>query len=224
MIEFRCVSRAIAFPLKPDLSYMAYAYQLKLSAISNLSDARFAAAAGINYIGFCFDTGSSDLIPPLKAKEIIDWTSGSHVVGEFGNQDIEEIKTIAELLQVDIVELDNAMLPDELAAIEFPIIKVVDAAHFNAEQLQTELKAYQPHVQAFRLKNWEHLLIAEPTLLDAWKGQVFLELNENNSQTEQLLHQIKPFGISVHGGNEERVGLRDFDALNALLERLEVVE
>ncbi len=199
---------------------MAYSYQLKLSSITNLSDARFAAAAGINYIGFCFDTSSADLIPPLKAREIIDWTSGSHVVGEFGNQDKEEITTIAELLQVDILELNNSMLPDELGVFEFPIIKVVDCAWFSANQIQTELKAYDTYVQAFRIKNWEQVMQQNPTLLDPWKEKVFLELGDSFSSIEALLNQIKPFGLSIHGGHEDRVGLRDFDELNNLLERL----
>jgi phosphoribosylanthranilate isomerase len=62
-----------------------YPAKIKLSNITNLSDARYAAAVGIDYIGFCFDTNDANYIPPVKAKEIFEWTSGTIVVAEFGS-------------------------------------------------------------------------------------------------------------------------------------------
>jgi hypothetical protein len=71
-----------------------YPSKIKLSNINNLSDARFAAAVGIDYIGFCFDADDASYIPPVKAKEIFEWTSGINIVAEFGEQRIDEIKDI----------------------------------------------------------------------------------------------------------------------------------
>ena len=101
----------------------AQTVKIKLGNITNLSDARFAAAAGIEYMGFCFDTNNVNYIPPVKAKQIIDWTSGCFVVAEFGNQSIHEIIAITEMLNIDIVEINNHLMPADLVEIDKPIIK-----------------------------------------------------------------------------------------------------
>ena len=81
---------------------MSFLTKVKFSNVNNLSDARYAAAVGIEYIGFCFDKSNPDYIAPIKAKEMIDWITGSNIVAEFGNQSIEEIK--AKLENINVAE------------------------------------------------------------------------------------------------------------------------
>jgi phosphoribosylanthranilate isomerase len=199
---------------------MSFIYQIKLGGVNNLSDARFAAAVGINYIGFSFNPSNPAYIPPIKAKEIIDWTSGSHIVGEFGEQDLEEIQTISELLNIDIIELENNFLPDELGSFELPIIKKISLIDFNPEMFNQLVNAYSNKVQAFHFYDWENLLIQNQSLLNEVKEQVFLDLNSSLNNWKQILEEIKPFGIHLSGENEEKTGVRDFDELNDLLEQL----
>ena len=96
---------------------MGFICKIKLSEVNNLSDARFGAAAGFDYLGFCFNPLSPSFIPPVKAKEIIDWVTGPFMVGEFGEQTVDEINQIAELLQLDMIEVNNQLLPDELTKL-----------------------------------------------------------------------------------------------------------
>ena len=199
---------------------MSFIYQIKLGGVNNLSDARFAAAVGINYIGFSFNPSNPAYIPPIKAKEIIDWTSGSHIVGEFGEQDIEEIQTISELLNIDIIELENDLLPDELGSFELPIIKKISLNDFNPEMFFQLINAYTGKVQSFHFYDWEHLLIKNTGLLKEVKEQVFIDLNPNLENWKAVLAEINPFGIHLSGENEEKTGIRDFDELNDLIEQL----
>ena len=199
---------------------MSFIYQIKLGGVNNLSDARFAAAVGINYIGFSFNPSNPAYIPPIKAKEIIDWTSGSHIVGEFGEQDIEEIQTISELLNIDIIELENDLLPDELGSFELPIIKKISLKDFNPDMFSQLINAYTGKVQSFHFYDWEHLLIKNTGLLKEVKEQVFIDLNPNLENWKAVLAEINPFGIHLSGENEEKTGIRDFDELNDLIEQL----
>jgi phosphoribosylanthranilate isomerase len=59
--------------------------QLKISSITNLTDARFFSAIGANYLGFCFDVLNENNISIAKAKEIINWLHEPVIIGEFGN-------------------------------------------------------------------------------------------------------------------------------------------
>lgn len=199
---------------------MSFIYQIKLGGVNNLSDARYAAAVGINYIGFNFNPSNPAYIPPIKAKEIIDWTSGSHIVGEFGEQDIEEIQTIAELLNIDIIELENDLLPDEITSFELPIIKKMSLADFDKQMFQQLIEAYSEKVQGFHFTQWEGLLTKNPDLLRLVKEQVFLDLNPRLENWKNILAELKPFGIHLSGENEEKTGIRDFDELNDLIELL----
>ncbi|MFY8108200.1 MAG: hypothetical protein ACOVO9_04375 [Bacteroidia bacterium] len=201
---------------------MSFIYQIKLGGVNNLSDARFAAAVGINYIGFSFNPSNPAYIPPIKAKEIIDWTSGSHIVGEFGEQDIEEIQTISELLNIDIIELENDLLPDELGSFEMPIIKKISLKDFNPEMFSQLINAYTGKVQSFHFYDWEHLLIKNTGLLKEVKEQVFIDLNPNLENWKAILSEINPFGIHLSGESEEKTGIRDFDELNDLIDQLSV--
>jgi hypothetical protein len=86
---------------------MDYPFILKFSSISNLTDARYAAGAWADFVGFCFDPGSDHYIEPKCAKEIIAWINGPVVVAEFGNQPIEWIKDFVDALQLSVIELPS---------------------------------------------------------------------------------------------------------------------
>jgi phosphoribosylanthranilate isomerase len=195
--------------------------KLKLSPINNLSDARFAAAAGFHYMGFCFDPSSEDFVLPIKAKEIIDWTTGSNTVGEFGNQSAEDIYEIADLLGVDVVLINNTILPDELPSIGKPIIKAIDLNVLGLEASARELEAYSPYCDAFQV-NTSTLNDAEITWLNAFVKNFKIILNCGNASTtiHLAIQQCKPFAINLHAGKEDKAGMRDFSDLNELLEGL----
>ena len=197
---------------------MSFLCKVKISNVTNLSDARYAAAVGIDYIGFCFDPASENYVAPIKAKEMIDWLSGSHIVGEFGNQSPEEIKDISELLNIDVVEVNNRILPDELLHIGKAIIKKIDLAEYNDEQLKNELQAYSSVCDAFHL--FHSKSNHEPhTLVNlASTFQIIYGFEITPTSVKSVIDTYKPFAINVSGGIEEKVGIKDFDELSDLLE------
>lgn len=199
---------------------MSFLSSIKISNVTNLSDARYAAAVGINYIGFCFDSNSTNYIAPIKAKEMIDWITGSHIVAEFGNQSIDEIKDISELLNVDVIELNNTILPDELPSLEKAIIKKIDISIYNLAQLNTELQAYKNYCDAFHLfTTLNNLTIPENDLINICANyKIIWGLPITNSSVLNIINGFKPYAINVSGGQEEKAGIKDFDELNDLLE------
>jgi phosphoribosylanthranilate isomerase len=197
---------------------MSFLCKVKISNVTNLSDARYAAAVGIDYIGFCFDPASENYVAPIKAKEMIDWLSGSHIVGEFGNQSPEEIKDISELLNIDVIEVNNRILPDELLHIGKAIIKKIDLAEYNDEQLKNELQAYSSVCDAFHL--FHSKSNQEPHTLAnlASTFQIIYGFKITPTSVKSVIVTYKPFAINVSGGTEEKVGIKDFDELSDLLE------
>lgn len=200
---------------------MALVTRLALLGINNLSDARFAAAAGFSYIGFCFDPSQPHYLAPIKAKEIIDWTTGCAVLGEFGNQSADEIAEISELLNLDAVIVNNSLLPDELKQIAKAIIKKVDVAHWNNEQLIHEMNAYAPVADAFLLHSSNDSIneLSDAAALCS-QFKIFWGLDVTPENAMKVVNEIKPYAIALQGGDEERPGVKDFEQLNNLLELL----
>jgi phosphoribosylanthranilate isomerase len=200
---------------------MSFLTKLKLGNVTNLSDARYAAAVGIEYIGFCFDPASENYIVPIKAKEIIDWITGSNIVAEFGNQTFDEIKDISELLHVDVIELNNSLLPDELPGFGKPVIKKLDVGVFSEEQVQKELEAYQAYCDAFHLYATAQSRITHEKLVEICSAyNIIWGLPLQNQEVMNVIGHYKPFGINVSGGMEEKTGIKDFDELNELVDTL----
>ena len=203
---------------------MSFQTNIKLGNITNLSDARFAAAAGVTYIGFCFDPSNENYITPIKAKEIIDWVTGSSVVGEFGSQTLDEIRDISELLQVDVIEVNNSLLPDELLSLGKPIIKKVNVNQYTVDQLQVEIDAYASVADAFHVyaDSSQEKYDCDQLVQLCKSHQLVWGLNINPHNVLNILESFKPFGINLVGGNEEKAGMKDFDELNDLFDVLRV--
>lgn len=200
--------------------------KIKLGNITNLSDARFAAAAGIEYMGFCFDTNNINYIAPVKAKQIIDWTSGCFVVAEFGNQTINEIAAITEMLNIDIVEINNNLLQTDLSEIDKPIIKKLDISLYNIESLTNEMAAFSAKVDAFHLfSSNENISISIEQLKEICaNNKIIWGLNTSSKTIKNIIETYHPYAINIVGGNEEKTGVKDFEELNNILEALGIFE
>lgn len=198
---------------------MSYLCKVKLAGITHLSDARFAAASGFDYLSFSFDPKASDYIPPVKAKEIIDWVTGSHIIGCFGNQSVDEINDLAELLQIDLIELDNQWLPDELNHLNRPVIKRINIRQQPIERIQVDIDAYQNAVCAYTLILDERFE-TNPTYLSNLKldKDYFVAGISNLDNLLNVVNTMKPTGVEINGGIEEATGIKDFDYLNQFCE------
>lgn len=192
--------------------------QIKLGGVNNLSDARFAAAVGVSYIGFCFDPDSPTYIPPIKAKEIMDWITGSHLVAEFGNQSLKEINDICELLKVDVIEVENRLLPDEIKSLGKPIIKKLDLSSFTPDSLHLEVNAYKDAVDGFHVYSSNNRSYDDLLPIIQLEAKLIWGLPISQSTTLNIIHQYKPFAINLVGGDEEKPGIKDFDELNEIIE------
>lgn len=192
--------------------------QIKLGSVNNLSDARFAAAVGVSYIGFCFDPNSRSYIPPIKAKEIMDWITGSHLVAEFGNQTIEEINDICDLLKVDVVELENRLLPIEIKSLGKPVIKKINLSTFSTETIQIEVEAYKNVVDGFHV--YSSINDINEALLPIIQSEIKLiwGLPVSQNSVLDIISKYQPFAINLIGGDEEKPGIKDFDELNEIIE------
>ena len=77
---------------------------MKISHVNNLTDARYFAAAGVRFLGFCCNPGASQYCSVSRISEICQWIEGPEFVLEFdGWQSEQEIETILSSVTVQAV-------------------------------------------------------------------------------------------------------------------------
>jgi phosphoribosylanthranilate isomerase len=207
---------------------------IKASAITNLSDARyFAAQYSVEFMGFCLEEGNDAYLAPYLIKAMKEWIEGPKIVGEFGVQTEEEILTQVENIGLDAVQLSMfATASAEKIRLQVPVIQeiVVEKEH-TAAQLLSLVDSFSAKADILLLdfdKNaWTfvELVKNQEISLDllqriCQKHQVIIAISADAKKIKSLSQSIEPQGISLKGGEEERVGYKSFDELNDIFDAL----
>ena len=76
---------------------MALRTFVKVSTISNLSDARYCAGMGVDLLGFCTIEEQDDYMHPARFQEIRGWVTGPKIVAEvYGLKDAGQLQRILD--------------------------------------------------------------------------------------------------------------------------------
>lgn len=209
--------------------------KVKASHITNLTDARYFAAWGVNWLGYNFDKGSEHYIPPQNMKAIKEWVEGVQSVGEFSfANDVEEINSAIKLLELDAVQIGMLTELSVLEKIEnAEIIKeVVISEELPLQSVKEHLKIYTTNVSYFLLSleksglTWNNIkdskdnnaMILLEEICSHHKIILSIDLTKNN--LEEILAIPNLYGLNVKGGEEEKVGVKSFDELDDIFDIL----
>lgn len=210
--------------------------KIKASAVNNLTDARYFAAREVEWLGFRFGDSPELSISPLAAKAISEWVDGVKIVGEFDFAIAEAIKEVNDLLHFDAVQVGMFTPVDELEKLqELAIFKevVVEATTTEAE-ITAHFQTYAHCCTYFLLDftktgiSWVALQAGSPLSIVFLQklfaeNKVILALDFQPEEAEQILECLQPLGLSLTGGEEEKVGLKSFEELDEILDSLEIL-
>lgn len=211
--------------------------KIKASSIQNLTDARYFAAWHVEWLGFSLELGHANYTRPQDVKEIKEWLVGPKIVGEFGlAQSLEEIQGAVELLNLDAVQVGpyvEEQLLQDLSNI--PVLQEWILEDWEG------LDAFEQHCQktadwvAYYYLNLEKNGLSWPVLKEhntalaqlqalCEEYPILISLRCAPEDLEAFVTQVKPHGLSFEGGEEERIGVKSFDDLDALFETLEELD
>lgn len=196
---------------------------VKISGVNNLSDARYCAGMGVQWVGFCLDEAAAAYLPPAKVTEIAGWLAGVEFIGELGNRDLPE--NIADY-PLHYLQTDAPQKLQSLSGYGLPLILrlTVDTVA-DLQNAATLMADCQNSVVFFLLEGNLNPDTAEiQTALHAIceKYRVVLGLPFQAEAVGEQLAAVQPYGIALEGGFEIKPGLKDFDEIAAILEALEV--
>ncbi|WP_234733593.1 beta/alpha barrel domain-containing protein [Tellurirhabdus bombi] len=204
---------------------MALKTTVKISNVTNLSDARYCAGMGVDLLGFSMDEDSEQYIEPKKFEEIRSWVAGVQIIGETAVTDPETLDALLETYQPDGVQVEEASLVPYVASFNLPVILKLDLALLTLDQMEALLTANYAGLTYILLESKaafnldEELKTALQRLADRYS--LLLGTGVTAENIHDLLTDMPIKGIALTGGQEDRPGYREFGELMDILEILE---
>lgn len=205
---------------------------VKVSSITNLSDARYFAVYPVHWLSFEANSISTKYLPKQKIQEIVGWLEGPKYCLQVAGLNEAEIEEATSGLPIDGLELSEEQ---QLNTTEFTIFRrLLINTHSTIEEIETRMNSVEntdyfildflindvPVEQLFNdssslsIRDLSHLAKAKKIII---AGHFTAE------QIAQFL-EFNLLGIDLLGGEEEKVGLRAFDDIQDVMEELETWE
>ncbi|MCB2376988.1 hypothetical protein LGH70_05310 [Hymenobacter sp. BT635] len=195
--------------------------------INNLSDARYCAGMGADYLTFRLDPSLPGHLEPALVQELSGWVAGVQLIGEFDSLSIPEINALATTCGLHYVLMHRRRTPEELAQLTVPALKLIKwIPDMLAEDVEKRFRDQQAHVAGFVLAHapdeglsamQRAQLTQQARTYKLWLGTSFAA----PQPVRQFVEEVQPTGIVLEGGQEIKPGLRDFTELETIFEQLE---
>mgnify|MGYP000312493080 CR=1 FL=1 len=181
---------------------------VKIDAVKQLQNARYAAGMGVELIGFSIDKDSPNFMDSTNLTELTQWLSGVKIVGELAdNQTV-----VNQDYKLNYLQTSNKDSISQLKKQSIPLILAVQ----NLENLESILNEHKANVSYFLISLNTQTTTKELDWLKELAKQYPLLLKGVSQQNvEQVLEQVQPQGITLQG-NE------NIDALADVLELIEL--
>jgi phosphoribosylanthranilate isomerase len=208
--------------------------KIKASQITNLTDARYFAAKEVEWLSFNFAEKTDNYIEPMRARAMFDWVEVPFMMGEFGGFDAEGVNFYAESWGLKAVQVGENTEVFDLKS-DYILKEITVDTSSTAEELSRQMLPLKNIVAVFEL-NFEKNNVSfsdvksqrGPLSINDLLGlceafKIILNIDFQLVELEEIM-DLKPFGLSLKGGEEERVGVKSFDELDEIFDKLEIEE
>lgn len=183
---------------------------VKVSKISNLSDARYCSGMGVEMLGFRVIPGKEEYMPPELFQDIQGWISGPKVIAElYGLSNPEEIEFAIQTYAPDYFELTFSEYKSFRQALSLPCIVYLPFGTINAELINNDA-------------NISYILVDEQTRCSniSTPYPVLIKIASLEKLNEKLAEGCFK-GFVLEGPKELRPGVTNYEQLGSILEALD---
>lgn len=182
--------------------------------ISNLSDARYCAGMGVEFISFNIDKEEGFFVEPLKIKEISGWLAGIKIILETNNFDLEIINTIKEKVEISGFLTKNQSIIENLSAINSNVF-------FELNDEAIPLSIPKSVSNLIIETNGSNLTFLKEIEKNAENIHIFIGYQLNTESIGIIKNQFPDFGFALMGSEEIRPGFKNYDSMVNTLELLD---
>ncbi|WP_436516422.1 N-(5'-phosphoribosyl)anthranilate isomerase [Ekhidna sp. To15] len=199
---------------------MGLATFVKISNVSNLSDARYCAGMMVDVIGFNIDPTTDTFVSESDFNEITNWVAGVEFVGEFHDATEEQIREAVKKYPVNYIEIDNLDLVEKVGLLGKPlIVRLSINTEEELNQLKSTLSYLDELVKIVLLKTDNPALFeAIDSKIGYYNGHLKLLKGFNITTSKDL---TKFPGLELEATKEERPGFKDYGQIMDILELIE---
>ena len=201
--------------------------KVKICGLTRLHDARTAAAAGADFLGFIQHEGSPRYVAPDVAKEIIEWVRGPEPVGVFVNKTADEVNETCARVGFTLAQLHGHETPETCAAVEVPVIKAVQVTHdASSEQVRAVVAPYLDVVDFVLLDTHHTSLWGGTGESFNWRVarelaaevDLFLAGGISAANVAEAIQTMQPYAADLSSSVESAPGVKDLDQLAAFFD------
>lgn len=206
--------------------------KVKAGKIRNLTDARYFAAQGVDWLGINMDTSEERALTLTEAREILSWVEGPEMVLELGFEETDNLAPLLEELTVQCLQLNQFTGAADNLGVNI-IREVVVEKHNNLAMLELKIDLSLKSENEILLLNFFENSIGyeglgsqiplQPTGLRQIGERIpfILAIAFTPSSFTEILSTVAPLGIELRGGLEEKTGFKSYDELDRIFEILQ---
>lgn len=200
--------------------------KLKICGITRLEDARYAAAAGADYLGFIQYEKSPRYVEPRRAREIVEWVYGPEPVGVFVNATADAVNRAAEEAGFALVQLHGDEPVFEVERVERPVIKALRVSgRTTTAELRRRMRDYEDVADYFLLDTHSGALRGGTGVAFDWEVarglaedyDVFLAGGVDAENVGRCIRMLHPYAVDVSSSLESAPGMKDFAKIDAFM-------
>ena len=199
---------------------MALKTFVKISNITNLSDARYCSGMMVDLLGFNIDPSSERRVSATDYREIAEWISGVSFVGEFENADKDNICQALHEYSIDYIQISDLSAVEEINLLGKPLIfqMTIDTEE-ELGKLKSKLSYLDELVKMVVIRSSNRALFEN---IDAQIGyyNANLKLLKGYGVTGND-HLSKFPGLEMEATVEEKPGFKDYGEIMDVLEFIE---
>ncbi|MFQ3212582.1 MAG: phosphoribosylanthranilate isomerase [Marivirga sp.] len=207
---------------------MALKTLVKISAINNLSDARYCAGMAVDLMGFDLNPTSGSYTNYQNFVELTGWLSGVEFVGEFmAENSREQIAEAIKTYELSTIQVSDPSQVEAFSGAEVNILFKINIDQVDkSEEVSSLMHEIKDKVQYFLFESDQGIHykahIVNEVMELAQSYPIIMGFNVNVNTLDVLLDSSDVKGVALKGGEEIRPGYKDFDELADILEALEL--
>jgi phosphoribosylanthranilate isomerase len=197
--------------------------RVKICGLCDAAGAEMAVESGADLLGFHFCT-SDRRVTPEEAKGIIDRLAvRPKIVGVFLNQSENEVRQIADFVELDLVQLHGSEHPGfDAGKPAIKVLKVRYGAIPGADDWPDPimLDSWSVDQRGGTGQTWDWEL-ARPLLSTR---RVFIAGGLEPGNVGKVVSDFKPYGVDVSSGVETSLRVKDPDKVRAFIQAVRLAE
>ena len=198
---------------------MSLKTKVKVGNITNLSDARYCAGMGVDMLGFRISEPNGQ-ISLVKFKEITDWISGPEFIAELSESPSDQWQEIPgiNLIEIPVSKISglNSGKPRQAT--------IVSLGFHEWQVCKDALLKHKASIKYLLVNNFSGITNNQAKIIVTEMSTIFPVLLGGEMKVELLDEYLNwPIeGLALNGSEETSPGIKDYDHLSSILEKLEV--